>query len=459
MNYEQPGMETLVVDLAHAFQKAGGRALLVGGAVRDALMGVPAKDADLEVHELEPRLVEDVAGRFGKVHVVGKRFAVLHLSTDCGQIEISLPRRESKTGPGHQGFEISADPWLGVEEASKRRDFTVNAMMQDPLTGELMDPWGGQADLRRGLLRHVSPAFAEDPLRVLRAARFASRFGWNVHAETAALCRSLDLSELPRERLETEWKDILVRGAHPGKGLQVLEDVGALRFFPEVAALRGVPQDPVWHPEGDVFHHTCLCLQAAVKVRPMMEDPWAEMLGVLCHDLGKATTTSFERGRWRAINHDTEGAPLTERFLKRITNQEDLIAKVKSFVREHLRPTQLMLAGNVSDAAIRRLALRVDIKSVIRVAWADAAGREDPSMPSWEEWPVGHWLLERATQLGVRDEVPQPFLLGRDLLEHGMAPGKAIGVLLGEAFDLQLEGDLKDREDALAWLAQRLRKS
>ncbi|MCH2112792.1 MAG: hypothetical protein MK213_08030, partial [Planctomycetes bacterium] len=204
-------METLVVDLARAFQKAGGRALLVGGAVRDALMGVPAKDADLEVHELDPRLVEDVAGRFGKVHVVGKRFAVLHLSTDCGQIEISLPRRESKTGPGHQGFEIFADPWLGVEEASKRRDFTVNAMMQDPLTGELMDPWGGQADLRRGLLRHVSPAFAEDPLRVLRAARFASRFGWNVHAETAALCRSLDLSELPRERLETEWKDILVR--------------------------------------------------------------------------------------------------------------------------------------------------------------------------------------------------------------------------------------------------------
>ncbi|MBC8327211.1 MAG: hypothetical protein H8E31_00515 [Planctomycetes bacterium] len=294
-SYPDPRLGELVRALARAVGAAGGRAFLVGGSVRDHLLGGRAQDADLEVYGIQPDALEALVGEFGEVHLVGKQFAVLHLATEFGQLEVSLPRRESKTGPGHKGFAVTADPNLAPREAARRRDFTVNAMLLDPLDGELIDPWGGREDLARGLLRHVSPAFAEDPLRVLRAARFVSRFGWRVDPGTVSLCRSLDLAELPRERLELEWRQVLVLGDHPGMALQALEDLGALRLFPELAALRGVPQDPVWHPEGDVFRHTALCLDAAVRIRGEMADPWVEMLGVLCHDLGKATTTVFER--------------------------------------------------------------------------------------------------------------------------------------------------------------------
>lgn len=439
-----------VLRLAQAARAAGGRAFLVGGAVRDRLLGRPGKDADVEVHGLDAGRVETLAAQIGKVHLVGRQFAVLHVATPEGQVEISLPRRESKTGPGHKGFAVSAEPDLGPVEASRRRDFTVNAMLEDPLTGEIIDPWGGRADMSRGILRHVSPAFAEDPLRVLRAGRFAARFGWAMDPATSALCRSLDLAELPRERLEREWREILVAGEHPGQGLRVLEECGALRFFPELAALRGVPQDPVWHPEGDVLTHTALCLDAAVRLRAQMEDPWAEMLGVLCHDLGKATTTVFERGRWRSAGHDEAGADLTISFLARITEQSGLAEQVAALVREHLRPGQLHMArAQVSEAAIRRLATRVDLRALVRVAWADAAGRGE-ELP--DPWPSSVWLLERAAALGVRDAAPAPFLQGRDALACGLPPGPRVGELMRRAYELQLDGGLATRDAALAWL-------
>ena len=439
-----------VMKLARAAHAAGGRAFLVGGAVRDRLLGRAGKDADVEVHGLSAETVEALASQIGKVHLVGRQFAVLHVATPEGQVEISLPRRESKTGPGHKGFTVSAEPNLGPLEASRRRDFTVNSMLEDPLTGEVLDPWDGRRDLRRGVLRHVSQAFAEDPLRVLRAGRFAARLGWNMHPATAALCRTLDLSELPRERLEREWREILVTGDHPCQGLRVLEECGALRFFPELAALRGIPQDPVWHPEGDVLTHTALCLDAAVSIRGQMEDPWAEMLGVLCHDLGKATTTVFERGRWRSAGHDDAGADLTMSFLARITEQSGLAEKVAALVREHLRPCQLHAArAQVSEAAIRRLATRVDLRALVRVAWADAAGRGE-ELP--DPWPSSVWLLERAEALGVRDAAPAAFLQGRDALACGLPPGPRVGELIRRAYELQLDGGLASRAAALDWL-------
>ena len=263
--------------MAEALQAAGGRAFFVGGAVRDRQLGLPVRDIDLEVYRLEADALEPILARFGKVHLVGQRFAVLHVATEHGEIEVSLPRTESKTGPGHKGFAVTADPELSVKEASRRRDFTINAMLEDPLDGTLLDPWGGRQDLERGVLRHVSDAFAEDPLRVLRVGRFVARFGFRVDPETARLCRGLDLDELPRERIEKEWRQLL-GGRFPGKALLALETCGALRFFPELAALRGVPQDPVWHPEGDVLRHTALCFYAAFLRRDEMEDPWLEML-------------------------------------------------------------------------------------------------------------------------------------------------------------------------------------
>ncbi len=443
-------MLELVKRLAQALGEAGGRAVLVGGAVRDALLGLEAHDADIEVFGLSAEAVEALARRFGAVHLVGRQFAVLHLATEHGTVELSLPRLESKTGPGHRGFAVSADPHMEPATAALRRDFTVNAMMLDLRSGEVLDPWGGRADLQRGLLRHVSPAFAEDPLRVLRAARFVARFGWRVDAATARLCRSLDLAELPRERLEGEWRQILLRGDHPGRGLLVLEQLGALRHFPELAALRGVPQDPLWHPEGDVLHHTALALDAAVGLREQMEDPWVEMLAVLCHDLGKAFTTVFERGRWRSPAHDTGGEEPTRSLLARMSANRSMVEAVVALVRDHLRPSQLYaVRDHVGDGALRRLAARVPVAALARVAWADSAGRTQAVAA---QWPPTQWLLQRCAELGVRDQAPTPLLFGRDLLARGWQPGPQVGEVLKQAFEAQLEGAFGDRAGGLAWL-------
>ncbi|MCP4093742.1 MAG: polynucleotide adenylyltransferase [Planctomycetes bacterium] len=441
----------LAVEIATAARDAGGRALMVGGAVRDRLLGLPAKDLDMEVYGLTAEQLEELGRGFGSANLVGQRFAVLNISTDRGIAELSLPRRESKTGPGHKGFEVTADPNMDFADACRRRDFTVNAMLEDPLTGEIIDPYNGRADLQRGVLRHVSSAFAEDPLRVLRAARFAARFNWKIHPSTSELCRQLDLSELPRERIEGEWRHILA-AAYPGTGLLALELCGALRFFPELQALRGVPQDPIWHPEGDVLQHTAYCLNAAVQRRPEMEDWWIEMLAVMCHDLGKAEHTYFERGRWRCPNHDSAGEPYTRSLLERLNGHKDVAAPVVALVKEHLRPSQLYFARDqVSDAGIRRLALRVDIPALCRVSWSDAAGRLE-TMPL--PWEPEEWLLERAARLGVKEQAPANFLRGADLLERGWPGGREVGLVLARAFELQLDGKLADREAALAWLDQ-----
>lgn len=452
VRFSDPKLGEWVVRLAKHLAKAGGRAYLVGGAVRDALLDRPAGDADLEVYGLEAKRLEGLVADFGAVHVVGKQFAVLHLATDVGTIELALPRRESKTGPGHRGFAVEARPDMDPAEAVLRRDFTVNAMLFDPLEDRLLDFVGGRRDLRRGVLRHVSAAFAEDPLRALRAARFAARYDWRIARETSALCRELDLSELPIERIENEWQRMLVESAHPGRGLLAMEEVGALRDLPELAALRGVPQDPIWHPEGDVLHHTALALEAAAGIRDSMEDVYVEMLAVLCHDLGKATTTRFERGRWRSAAHDVEGEALTRSLLARMSRRADLADAVVPLVREHLRPAQLYFVRHeIKDSTLRRLAARVDLQALVRIAWADSAGR---SMPLASDWDPGQWLLERAATLGVADARPQNFLRGRDVLALGWPAGPEVGQVLAAAFELQLDGELGDRDTALAWLAQ-----
>jgi len=441
--------------LSTAIQRAGGRAWLVGGAVRDALLGRTAEDADLEVYGMSAAQLEALAADFGQVHNFGKQFAILQLSGPAGKIELALPRRERKTGPGHRGFDVIADPELAPEIAALRRDFTVNALMWDVLNGELLDTVGGRRDLERGVLRHVSPAFAEDPLRALRAARFAARFRWSVARETSALCRQLDLSELPLERVENEWKRMLLESDAPGHGLLVMEEVGALRLQPEIAAMRGVPQDPIWHPEGDVLHHSALALNAGASIRGQMDDPWVEMLAILCHDLGKAPETLFARGRWRSPMHDESGAELTRSCLARLSTSPAVAEQVVPLVKEHLRPAQLYaVRDQVKASALRRLAARVSIPALVRIAWADGAGRAEASNAA--DWPAGEWLLQAAAELGVRDQGPQNLLRGKDLLSRSIKPGPQMGEILREAFEAQLEGEFSTRDDALAWLDRRL---
>ena len=444
--------------LANAIHQQGGQPILVGGSVRDYLLGqrLP-KDLDLEVYFLEANELEKVLSQFGKVLRVGKSFGVLKLITKHAEYDVSLPRRESKTGKGHKGFLVNADPQMTFEEASARRDFTVNSIGFDPIQQQWLDPHRGQEDLKKGILRHVGPAFAEDPLRVLRGAQFAARLNFQMAPETIELCQTLDLNELSRERLQGEFAKLLLRAERPSIGLEVLRQTKALRFFPELEALIDVPQDPTWHPEGCVWTHTLMVVDEAAKLRVREEkNDLVLMFGALCHDFGKPETTIWKDGHWRSPAHDVLGMQPTEKFLRRLTDEASLIEKVKILVREHLRPSMLYNdREKVTPGAIRRLALRVSIPELLLVAEADHFGRTTEDALR-REFPAKQWLLDQASKLDVRDEKPKPFLKGRHLLQLGMRPGPQMGKVLEEAFALQLDGAIVDLDGAKAWANQRL---
>ena len=259
------GLDPRCVEIANAVRDAGGRALVVGGWARDHLLGVRSKDVDIEVFGLDVGRLEALLAGFGTVHAVGRAFGVFRVGGI--DADFSLPRRDSKRGPGHRGFDVAPDPSLEFAEAARRRDLTVNSIGIDPLTGAVLDPHGGRRDLARRVLRATDPArFPEDPLRGLRVAQLAARLEMTPDEELVALCRTLDLSELSGERVFDEFTKLLLRAAKPSIGLRVLEDTGQLRFFPELDALRGVPQDPKWHPEGDVWLHTLMVLDVAATL-------------------------------------------------------------------------------------------------------------------------------------------------------------------------------------------------
>ena len=444
--------------LANAIHQQGGQPILVGGSVRDYLLGqrLP-KDLDLEVYCLEANKLEGVLSQFGKVLRVGKSFGVLKLITKHAEYDVSLPRRESKSGKGHKGFLVNADPQMTFEEASARRDFTVNSIGFDPIRQQWLDPHRGQEDLKKGILRHVGPAFAEDPLRVLRGAQFAARLNFQMAPETIELCQTLDLNELSRERLLGEFAKLLLRAERPSFGLEILRQTKALRFFPELEALIGVPQDPTWHPEGCVWTHTLMVVDEAAKLRVGEEkNDLVLMFGALCHDFGKPETTIWKDGHWRSPAHDVMGMQPTEKFLRRLTDEASLIEKVTVLVREHLRPSMLYNdREKVTPGAIRRLALRVSIPELLLVAEADHFGRTTEDALR-REFPAKQWLLDQASKLDVRDEKPKPLLKGRHLLQLGMRPGPQMGKVLEEAFALQLDGAIVDLDGAKAWANQRL---
>ncbi|MEL7059342.1 MAG: HD domain-containing protein [Acidobacteriota bacterium] len=426
--------------IAADVRRAGGRLLVVGGSIRDGLLGRPVEDLDLEVYGLEPTRLEAVLARRFELDRVGQSFGVLKLRGL--PIDVALPRRESKRGLGHRGFEIHSDPNLPFAEAARRRDFTINALGLDPRSGEVLDAHGGRRDLRRGVLRHVSEAFAEDPLRVLRAMQFAARLCFEVANETIDRCRTIDIEGLASERIFEEWRKLVLAGREISRGLDVLRRTRWLRYFPELAALVDCPQDPTWHPEGDVWRHTLHVMDAFAARR--LGEPREDLivgLACLCHDLGKPATTRFADGRWRSPGHEADGDMPTRRFLGRMTSERRLIDSVVPLVREHLKPFQLFDAA-AGPAAIRRLARRVGrIDRLARVARADHAGR--PPLPA-EPFPAVDWLEARAAELALEAQAPKPIVLGRHLLEMGFAPGPALGRALAALFERQLDGVFED---------------
>lgn len=448
-----------VIPLASAIREAGGRAMLIGGCVRDELMGISPKDWDLEVYGVEAERLKEILESFGEVKIVGEAFAVYKLGAD---LDVSIPRRERKTGKGHRGFVIEGDPAMSFEEACSRRDFTANSIMKDPLSGEMVDTVGGREDIERKLLRHVSDAtFAEDSLRVLRAAQFAARLEFDLDPETAELCRSIDVMDLPKERIWGELEKLLLKAQRPSIGLKWLYDLGVVeQLFPELKALVGVPQEPEWHPEGDVDVHT---LMVADEARKLIDDlPYEKqvtvMLGAVAHDLGKPPTTQFFDGRWRSHSHDEAGVGPTISFLDTLgihtLNGYDVRNQIIQLVRYHLKPGEFYKAESkspVGDGAFRRLARKVEPDLLYRVAKADSLGRNPDWLPPEKRFgsEAQEWFIERVRSLQIEKKAPDAILMGRHLIELGSKPSPEFKRILDAVYEMQLDGKVESLEDAL----------
>ena len=443
----------------------GGRAYYVGGLVRDRLMdraGGDAKDVDIEVHGLSPDVLLKILGRVGEPLQYGSSFGVYGLAGL--DLDIAMPRKEHATGRGHRDFEVFVDPFIGPAEAARRRDFTVNAMMQDVLTGQIIDPFGGRDDLAAGIIRHVDDSsFAEDPLRVLRCAQFAARFqkglkgpdgfaeNFTAAPETIELCRSMDLSALSRERVEGELKKALLKAPRPSVFFEVLRQMDQLGFwFTELAQLPGIEQDPVYHPEGDVWVHSMQVLDRAAEFRSRVSEPYRFMLLALLHDLGKISSTETIKGRIHAYGHETSGLPLIEAFLRRITAQEDVTDYVLNMAALHMKPN--MAAYSKSP-----------VKSTNHM-FDDAAEPLDLVYFSMCDRPVmsgntpftgdSGFLFERLET--YEETMSKPFVSGKDLIDAGLKPGEYFGELLAYAHKLRLAGI--DKENALKQVLSMARK-
>jgi tRNA nucleotidyltransferase (CCA-adding enzyme) len=441
----------LTVAIAQSIQAAGGRALIVGGWVRDRLLDVRSTNVDIEVFGVPANALRSLLELFGRVEAVGASFQVYKVEG----IDVSLPRRDSKSGRGHRGFAVTGDPSMSVEEAARRRDFTINAISWDPLTDEYLDPFHGRDDLAKRLLRMVDPStFPEDSLRVLRAVQFAARFSLTIDPATRDLSRSIPLDDLPAERVWGEIEKLLMQADRPSIGLALALDLKVIeRLFPELFALVDCAQEPEWHPEGDVWVHTLQVVDQAKTRIADLPKPQAVtvMLGALAHDLGKPATTAFLDGRIRSIDHEEQGVAPATAFLDRLNihtiDGYDVRHQVLGMTAQHLKPGMwFKVRDQVGDGAFRRLAQKVDLELLARLAKSDCLGRH----PGTFNCEAMDWFLERARALGVEHRPPGPMLLGRHLIELGMRPGPAMGDILKAVYEQQLDGKVNDLADAIA---------
>lgn len=446
--------------------------LLVGGSVRDFLLGRQPDDFDIEVYGLDFAKIEAALAGNCRTERVGKSFGVLKVGRS---IDIALPRTEVKAGIGHTGFEVHSDPNLDPKTAFGRRDFTINAMGLR-LDGTLVDFYGGARDLKKKILRAPTAAFKEDPLRVLRAMQFASRFEMTLDERTAEYCREVagEFSTLSKERLYEEWKKWALKGRFPSMGLDILKQTGWVDLFPQIGALIGCQQNPQWHPEGDAWTHTCLVTNEMAKhIEASRHDTgWGEpyddqtrivlMFAALCHDLGKPVVTRRdENGTIRSLGHAEAGVPLAASFLESIKSPGAVIDRVLPLVHEHMAILNTQKLGGVTPRTLRRLANRLwpaTVRQWCALCQSDALGcfppaRDDKTI----RFQADVWL-EAAEREAVRDAKPKPILQGRDLLGRGIRPGPSMGRLLQEAYEAQLNNEINTLDQANRWLEERLEK-
>lgn len=434
--------------VAEAVAREGGRTYYVGGLVRDQLLGRENKDIDIEVHGVTVQTLEAILDSLGERLELGASFGIMGLRHY--ELDIAMPRSETATGRGHKDFAVFVDPFLGEEKAARRRDFTMNALMQDVLSGEILDFFGGREDMARGLIRHVDDrSFVEDPLRALRAAQFAARFGFTVAEETVKLSAKMDLAALPGERIMGELEKALLKAEKPSIFFEQLRNMRQLSvWFPEAEALIGLGQNPAFHPEGDVWTHTMQVLDEAARLRPAAKEPLWFMLAALCHDMGKAVTTEEAGGVLHAYGHEKKGLAVVKRFLSRLTREGKLTRYVQNMTELHMKPNMLVGAGAQVKSYMRMYDRSVCPEDLLLLAKADHLGRIAPGtdrsalLASYAET---EGKLREMLAL-YEERMRQPYLQGRDLIAAGLEPGPPFTQALALARKLRLAGRPKEEQ-------------
>lgn len=430
--------------IANEVAACGGRLFYVGGYVRDLYLSQTVQiereaDIDIEVFGLQDEELLDILSRFGTVSKVGKSFSVYKVR-------------------GYHQLDFSLNPVYDLQAAVNRRDFTINAMMQDVLTGELFDPLGGMKDINQEIIRPVNnTSIINDPLRAYRAVQLAARFGFKLHSNTVQQIQSADIISIAPERIFNELHKLLLYSSQPSIGLRYLADTKILEHrHPELAALINCAQTEATHPEGDVWEHTLLVVDEAAKIKNQSKNPEALMWAALLHDIGKPKVSRRQGKKITAYSHDVVGATMVGQFLQDLKASNSLIQEVRVLVREHMHPVLLYKdRERVSNKAIARLANRVDTEELLWLAQADFTGRGGVGRQVEDFAPIYDWLIERLCQFGLKPgDRLEPLIQGRDLVELGFAPGKQFKKLLDKAMELQLEG--LDREQILLNLQRSL---
>ena len=432
--------------IAQLVKEKGGRTFYVGGYVRDKLLNRENKDVDIEIHGINEEQLQDILKQVGDPISYGKSFGVYSLKGY--DIDIALPRSEKAIGKGHKDFKIDVDPFIGYKQAARRRDITINALMQDVLTNEILDYYNGLDDLKNKIIRQVdSSTFIEDPLRVLRVAQFASRFEFEVAQETIELCKTIDLGFLSKERVEEELRKCLLKGKKPSIFFDTLNKMNQLDYwFKEIKDLISIKQDPIYHPEGDVYIHTMQVIDRCANYREKC-DSYPFMLLGLTHDFGKVVASVLVKGRIHAYNHENEGIPLVETFLKRICNRKEVIKYVTNMVKNHMLPNKYAKDNSLIKKTNRMFYDAYNPQDLIYFSLCDNGNTSNL------EYLTSRYEIYKET-------ISKPYVQGQDLIEAGIKPGIEFNELLDYATKLRLSNVNKEAalKQVLAYYRQLKKK-
>ena len=444
---------SMAIQIAKKVKEVGGIAYFVGGYVRDSILDIPNKDIDIEIHGIKPEILKNILSELGDIQTIGNAFGIYNLKGY--DLDIALPRKERCIGTGHKDFEVYVDPYIGTHAAARRRDFTINALMKNILTGEIVDEFNGLNDLKNHIIRHVdSSTFREDSLRVLRACQFAARFNFKIASETINLCKTMDLSTMPKERIAGELSKALLKAKKPSVFFNSLYECEQTKWFKEVYTLKGIKQDSEYHPEGDVYMHTMSVLDQAGGLFPTgIDNPdryLPFMLSALCHDFGKVNTTEINsKGRLCALNHEITGIPIANDFLGRIYNNKGFIKYVDNMIKYHMKAHSCFNNRSKTKTTNLMFDKLLYPKDFILLVYADSTGHDLDNLDSRQfnmflekAMTESGFLTDRYLDYGKR--ISESHITAEDLINIGLKPSPLFKIILDKAWDMHLKGIKKE---------------